>query len=425
MSPSDTIRNATPSCADASDPGALGLEQAHRRIAALAAPVPGGVRVALRSALGRVLDTDVVSPRDVPNHTNSAVDGYALAASELSSSGTRELRVAGTALAGAPYGGPSEAGACVRIMTGAAMPAGTDTVVMQEHVDAAGEGRIRIDDRHKPGQNVRQAGEDIAAHSVVLPAGRRLTPADLGVLASLGLGEVTVHRSVRVAFFSTGDELRAVGDPLGPGEVYDSNRYTLYGMLARLGVEVLDLGVVRDSPPELARAFSEAAAMADVVITSGGVSVGEADHIGAVLGDQGRMEFRKLAMKPGRPFTFGRLGDALFFGLPGNPVAVMVTFYLLVQPALGQLAGAGWQEPLTLSATTKGRVRKRPGRFECTRGILDHAAPGGPTVAVTGSQGSGMLTSMSRADCFILLPESQGTVEAGDTVIVAPFAAFV
>jgi len=314
-------------------------------------------------------------------------------------------------------------------MTGAAMPAGTDTVVMQEHVDAAGEERIRIDDRHHPGQNVRQAGEDIAAHSVVLPAGRRLTPADLGVMASVGIGEVTVRRPVRVAFFSTGDELRAVGDPLGPGDVYDSNRYTLFGMLARLGVEVLDLGVVRDSPAELGRAFARAAAMADVVITSGGVSVGEADHIGAVLGDQGRVEFRKLAMKPGRPFTFGRLGgptgDTLFFGLPGNPVAVMVTFYLLVQPALSQLAGAGWQEPLTLAATSSGRIRKRPGRFECTRGILDHAAAGGPTVAVTGRQGSGMLTSMSRADCFILLPASRGTVEPGDTVTVAPFATFV
>ncbi len=425
MSPSDAIRNATPSCADDSDPGALAIDEARRRIAALAVPVAGGVRVALRSALGRVLDADVVSPRDVPNHTNSAVDGYALAGSDLPPSGTRELTVAGAALAGTPFAGRWQAGACVRIMTGAAMPAGTDTVVMQEHVDAAGEGRIRIDDRHRPGQNVRQAGEDIAAHSVVLPAGRRLTPADMGVMASLGLGEVTVHRPVRVAFFSTGDELRAVGDPLGPGDVYDSNRYTLFGMLERLGVEVLDLGVVRDSAAELARAFSRTSAMADVVITSGGVSVGEADHIGAVLGDRGRVEFRKLAMKPGRPFTFGRLGDALFFGLPGNPVAVMVTFYLLVQPTLGQLAGAGWQEPLTLRATSTGRIRKRPGRFECARGILDHAAAGGPTVAVTGSQGSGMLTSMSRADCFILLPESQGTVEAGETVTVAPFAAFV
>ncbi|MDZ7753705.1 MAG: gephyrin-like molybdotransferase Glp [Gammaproteobacteria bacterium] len=425
MSPSDTIRNATPSCADPSDPGALGLDEARRRIAAAATPVTGGVRVALRSALGRVLDAEVVSPQDVPNHTNSAVDGYALAGSELPPSGTREFRVAGTAMAGAPFTDPCASGECVRIMTGAPMPAGTDTVVMQEHVDTAGDGRMRIDDRHRPGQNVRQAGEDIAAHSVVLPAGRRLTPADLGVIASLGLGEVTVRRPVRVAFFSTGDELRAVGDPLGPGDVYDSNRYTLYGMLARLGVEILDLGVVRDSPEALARAFTRAAAMADVVITSGGVSVGEADHIAAILGELGRVEFRKLAMKPGRPFTFGHLGDTLFFGLPGNPVAVMVTFYLLVQPTLGQLAGAGWQEPLTLEATSTDRLRKRPGRFECTRGILDHTMAGGPSVAATGSQGSGLLTSMSRADCLILLPESRATVEPGDTVTVAPFAALI
>ena len=415
----------SPSCADDHDPGICTVAEARARIAAAVAPVPTAERKALREALGRVLADEVIAPHDVPGHTNAAMDGYALAAADLPAEGSRELAVAGTALAGGGVPAPCSPGQCVRIMTGAAMPAGADTVVMQERVEDLGGGRVRIGTGHRPGQNVRQAGEDLAAGSVALAAGRTVTAADLGILASLGIGEVAVRRRPRVAFFSTGDELRSIGDVLEEGQLYDSNRYTLYGMLARLGVEVLDLGVVHDEPERVAATLAAAAATADAVITSGGVSVGEADYIKPVLGDRGHMDFWKIAMKPGRPLTFGRLGQTLFFGLPGNPVAVMVTFYQFVQPAIHALAGRGWQEPLTVRATSAEPLRKRAGRYEFRRGALEQDDAGNLTVRSAGREGSAILTSMSAADCFILLPESCAGVAAGETVLVQPFAAFI
>ena len=420
---STVIHNA-PSCADDREPGVLSVHDARARLLARIAPLTGGERLALREALGRVLPGDVVSPIDVPGHTNSAMDGFALRFADLAEDDFTELRVVGTALAGQPYPGTVGAGECVRIMTGAPLPAGADTVVMQERVRDHGE-RVVVGTGHRPGQNVRRAGEDLARGQTALPAGKRLTPADLGLLASLGQAEVTVLRRPRVAFFSTGDELRGLGEPLGEGEVYDSNRYTLYGMLRRAGVELRDLGVVPDDLDALRAAFAEAARHADLVITSGGVSVGEADYTKQVLDELGEVSFWKIAMKPGRPLTFGRLGDAWFFGLPGNPVAVMVTFYQFVLPALHRLAGDTHWQPLVLPATLTEPLRKRPGRAEFARGILATGPDGTLQVRSTGAQGSGILSSMSHGNCFILLDEEQGSLDAGATVRVQPFAGFV
>ncbi len=371
-----------------------------------------------------MLSAPLIATVDVPAHTNSAMDGYALRGADLPGAGIKAFQLAGTALAGHGYTGTLAADQCVRIMTGAPLPAGADTVVMQEQVQREPD-RVLIDARHRPGQNVRQAGEDIRAGEVVLAPGRRLTPADLGIIASLGHAEVCVHRQPRVAFFSTGDELRSLGEPLGPGEVYDSNRYTLYGMLARLGVAIQDLGVVPDDAPSLSAALRDAAACSDLVITSGGVSVGEADFVKAVLAELGDMAFWKIAMKPGRPLTFGRIGGARFFGLPGNPVAVMVTFYQFVQPALQRLMGCADTPPLQLQASCAEPLRKRAGRTEFLRGVLGVDAAGRLSVRRTGQQGSGILRSMSLADCFIVLPEESADVAAGDPVTVQPFAGLV
>ena len=418
----DTIRTAF-SCADDHEPGILKVDQARERILASLTRLQGEERVALRSGLGRVLARDVISPLDVPGHDNSAMDGYALDGARLPESGFLDLEVIATLPAGGRFEGSCGVNQCVRIMTGAPIPEGTDTVVMQEQVLQLEDGRVRIGSGQRRGQNVRRAGEDIAAGSAVLQAGKRLTPADLGILASIGIAEVSVRRRVRVAFFSTGDELRGIGEPLEEGEVYDSNRYSLYGMLRRLDAEILDMGVVGDEPGALREAFGSAAAVADVVITSGGVSVGEADYTKAILEEMGEMNFWKIAMKPGRPLAFGRLGNALFFGLPGNPVAVMVTFYQFVLPALQQLVtGQPWK-PFVLEATLKSDLRKRPGRYEFLRGILEQQADGSLAVESVGRQGSGILTSMSRGNCFILLDEEQGNLEPGQKVRVQPFAA--
>ena len=421
---SNIIRTAA-SCADDREPGVLSVAEAREHILSLLA-IPDGIeRLALRDALDRVLAEDLVSPLNVPAHTNSAMDGYALAGADLPGDEIKNYRVIGTAYAGVPFKGSCNSGDCVRIMTGAPMPAGTDTVVMQEQVESFADERVRMGAGHRAGQNVRQAGEDIARGRTVLQAGRRLSPADLGVLASLGLGEVNVRRRLRVAFFSTGDELRSIGETLAEGEVYDSNRYSLYGMLKRLNVELLDLGVVGDQPEKLRSAFRSAAAMADVVITSGGVSVGEADHTKGVLQQLGEMNFWKIAMKPGRPLSFGRLDQALFFGLPGNPVAVMVTFYQFVLPALHYLASGEPYQPLTLEATCENAIRKRPGRYEFVRGVLRRADDGALRVLSAGRQGSGILTSMSISNCFLLLPEACAGVAEGDRVEVQPFSSLV
>jgi len=413
-----------PSCADDRDSQSLSVGEARSRILSDVVPVAMAQRVALRTALTRTLAEPVVSPLDVPSHTNSAMDGFALRGADLPEDRSADLELAGEALAGHPFGGDVGAGQCVRIMTGAPMPLGTDTVVMQEQALDMG-GRVRIDSRHRPGQNVRQAGEDIARGDAVFEPGRTLTPADLGLMASLGIPEVAVRRRPRIAFFSTGDELRSVGQPLGEGDVYDSNRYTLFGMLSRLGVDILDLGVVPDVPELLEEALQRGAADADAVLTSGGVSVGEADYIKGLLERIGIMSFWKIAMKPGRPLTFGRIGDSLFFGLPGNPVAVMVTFYQFVQPALVKLMTGREEPPLLVEAESSCRLRKRPGRTEFPRGILARGADGVLRVDVAGRQGSGVLRSMSLANCFFVLPQESGDLEPGDKVLVQPFAGLV
>src|SRR5258705_6272709 len=405
------------SCADDYDPNSMPVAKARAFIHQFLDPVTGVLRVPVRTALGRVLAEDILSPVDVPAHRNSAMDGWAMRGADLGG-GEATLAEIGVSFAGRPFGGKVGAGQCVRIMTGGVVPEGADTVVMQERARAAGKS-ITFAAGQKTGQNVREAGEDLEAGSVALKRGRIVRPAELGLIASLGIGEVAVYRPLRVAFFSTGDELKGVGTALGEGEVYDSNRYTIHGMLTRLGCEALDMGVVRDDPKLLEKAFAEASASADVVITSGGVSVGEADFVKTMLGKLGEVVFWKIAMKPGRPLAYGKIRPAHFFGLPGNPVSVMVTFYQFVRDALLVLGGANPVEPIpTFSATCSARLKKAPGRTEFQRGILARAPDGSLTVKPTGEQGSGILKSMSDANCFIILDDATGNVEAGTRVEV-------
>jgi molybdopterin molybdotransferase len=412
-------------CGAGHDGPALKLADALDRILAEAHPVGGAETIAVRNALGRVLYEDVISRIDVPAHTNSAMDGYALSGVDLVPDAEARFDVIGVAAAGRPFAGAVSTGQCVRILTGAPMPEGTDTAVMQEQVSRDGDTAI-IGAGQKPGQHVRQAGEDIAAGEVALPAGAVLMPAELGILASVGVSEISVRRRPRVAFFSTGDELRSVGEALDIGQIYDSNGYTIHGMLMRLGVEVVDLGVVRDEPDAIEKAFADAAAQADAVVTSGGVSVGDADYVTRTLEQMGSVGFWMVAIKPGRPLAFGRIGDALFFGLPGNPVSAMVTFYQLVQPALRVLAGMPDQgPPLTVTAVSGVALRKKAGRREFQRGVMTTDADGRLVVNRAGYQGSGILSSMSAANCFIVLPEEAGPVSEGDEVTVQPFATFV
>jgi molybdopterin molybdotransferase len=409
---------AQASCADDYDPNSMPVARAREFIHQFLQPLGAALRVPIRSALGRVLAEDVLSPVDVPAHRNSAMDGWAMRGADLHADGETTLDEIGASFAGRPFAGSVGAGQCVRIMTGGVVPAGADTVVMQERAKASGKS-VTFAAGQRTGQNVREAGEDLTRGSVALRRGRIVRPADLGLIASLGVGEVAVYRPLRVAFFSTGDELKSVGTQLGEGEIYDSNRYTLFGMLARLGCDVLDMGVVRDEPALLERAFAEAAANADVVITSGGVSVGEADFVKAMLDRLGEVVFWKIAMKPGRPLAYGKIRGAHFFGLPGNPVSVMVTFYQFVRDALLVLSGADPVEPVpTFNATCTARLKKAPGRTEFQRGILTRGADGALTVRPTGEQGSGILKSMSEANCFIILGDATGNVEPGTSVEV-------
>ncbi len=414
----------TPCCADQPGQHSLSVEDARQRILEAVQPLAGSLRVALRQALGRVLAEDLVSRVDVPHQTNSAMDGYALNGDDLPASGSVSLRRIGTSWAGHPYAGRVGSGECVRIMTGASLPAGADTVVMQEQVEAD-EDAIRIDDRHRRGQNVRQAGEDLARGQTLLRAGRRIEPVDLGLIASAGIAELSIYRPLRVAFFSTGDELRSLGEPLDEGCVYDSNRYTLFGMLARLNVEILDLGVIPDTREDTRRAFEQAAAMADVVITSGGVSVGEADFVTETLRELGQVDFWKVAMKPGRPLAFGAIDGAVFFGLPGNPVSVMVTFYQFAQPALRRMMGETATDIPTLTAITTTPLKTFPGRTEFQRGRLSRDAQGRLLVTSTGAQGSGVLRSMHEADCLIVVPRESARIEAGEQVQIQAFHGLV
>ncbi|WP_296229457.1 gephyrin-like molybdotransferase Glp [Ralstonia sp. UBA689] len=418
------------SCLSDYDPNALPVAQAQAIMRGFVQPVSGFARVPIRSALDRVLAEDVLSSIDVPSHDNSAMDGFAFASAELSNgTGDVSLRVIGTAYAGVAFDGTPGAGEAVRVMTGAVMPANCDTVIPQEFTQGDDANVRFARDAVRAGDNRRLRGEDLACGSPALSAGRILRPADIGLLASLGIAEVPVRRKLRVAFFSTGDELRSIGEPLDTGCVYDSNRYTLHGMLSRLGVELLDMGVVRDDPAALEAAFRTAAENADAIITSGGVSVGEADFTKQMMAKLGDVTFWKIAMRPGRPMAFGRITSnnhsAFLFGLPGNPVAVMVTFYHFVRGALLRMMGATDVGAPLVPAVSVAPIRKRPGRTEYQRAIASLSDRGQLEVRLTGQQGSGVLRSMSEANCFIVLAHEQGQVNAGDTVQILLFDGLV
>ena len=408
------------SCLDGYDPDALHVDKAREAIRGCLQPVKATEKVSTRESLGRVLAQDIVPAIDVPAHDNSAMDGYAVRAADFREKTDVLLRQIGSAFAGRPFAGRVGPGECVRVMTGAVMPEGTDTVVIQEIVKRKN-AEITVPAGQKPGQNVRRAGEDLKTGVPVLRSGQPVRPADLGLIASLGVGEVTVRKKLRVAFFATGDELASVGSALKQGELYDSNRYTLFAMLQRLGVELTDLGVVRDDPQQLEDAFRKAAAAADAIVTTGGVSVGEADFVKPLMSKLGEVLFWKIAMRPGRPMAFGKIGAAYLFGLPGNPVAVMVTFYQLVRDALLCLSGRtdDFSLPL-LRVPSSMPMRKVPGRTEYQRGILFRDG-GEWKVKTTGQQGSGVLRSMSEANCFIVLEHERRGVEAGETVQVQVF----
>jgi molybdopterin molybdotransferase len=423
-----TLHEVT-SCLSAYDPDALPVRDAQRIIADFIAPLEGIESVPLLSALDRVLAADIISPISVPAHDNSAMDGYALRGADLAQDGDTTLAVIGTVYAGRPSDAAPSAGQCVRIMTGGVMPAGCDSVIPQEHVASIGEKMITIAAGViRTGDNRRFAGEDLMAGSAALKAGKVLRPAELGLLASLGIASVPVRRRLRVAFFSTGDELRSVGQPLDPGCVYDSNRYTLFGMLTRLGCDIIDMGIVRDDPQALEDALRDACANADAIVTSGGVSVGAADYTRDVMARLGDVTFWKIGMRPGRPLAFGRIASqgesAYLFGLPGNPVAVMVSFYFFARAALLRMMGAHAPQ-LLVKVRSGAAIRKKPGRTEYQRGILALDGEGRQAVRITGAQGSGILRSMSEANCMVVLHDEQGNVAEGDMVDVILFEGLV
>lgn len=403
--------------------GLISLEEAQAKMLAQLQPLRDRVSVPLADAVGRITAVPVASPIDVPPFDNSAMDGYAVRLADIASD--RPLKIAGKAFAGAPFNGDWPAGSVVRIMTGAPVPPGCEAVVMQEETREVEEG-IVINAPVRAGQNIRLIGEDIRRDQPVLAAGVRLGAAELPLLASLGLAEVSVLRKLRVAVFSTGDELQPVGQPLAPGQIYDTNRFTVSLMLHKLGCEVIDLGIIKDDPQALRHAFAEADRQADVVISTGGVSVGEADFTKAMLDELGVITFWKLAIKPGKPFAFGRLASSWFCGLPGNPVSAAVTFYQLVQPLLAALTGQS-ESPLPprLRARAASRLKKSPGRLDFQRGVMSRGADGELEVRSTGHQGSHVFSSFAAANCFIVLERDRGAVEPGEWVEVEPFNALL
>ena len=416
------------------DPDALAADTVNAFLAEMV-PLPTQTQsLELMHALGRVLAQDVISPIDVPAHDNSAMDGYAFDGSALNATQALQLRVVGTALAGKAYESKVTAGQCLKIMTGAIVPPPLNTVVPQELVQIQGRDILIPPGLLRVGDNRRFRGEDVPCGSVALAAGTVLTPACMGLLASLGLSTVQVYRKLRVAYFSTGDEILSLGDAPREGAVYDSNRFTIWGLLQGMGIECVDLGVVRDDPVALESAFREAAQQADAIVTSGGVSVGEADHTKAMMRKlahseapgQGGVAFWRIAMRPGRPMAVGRIGQVPLFGLPGNPVAVMVTFLAFVRPALWRMIGARANDPQVdsplLQARSSEAIRKKPGRTEYQRAIVSRAADGTLNVRTTGQQGSGVLSSMVQANGLMVLPHAQGNIAIGDVVEVMMFA---
>lgn len=411
------------SCVSEYDPDALSFQAALDEILARVQPVKEVETVAVYDAVGRVLAQSPRSPIDVPGQTNSAMDGYAIRSEDIPDDGETRLRLAGKSLAGQPYRGSIPAGECVRITTGAALPAPCDTVVMQEHV-RADDGHIVIDGENRAGQNVRMVGEDIAKGDTVLQARRRLTPADIGLLASVGLTEVPVYRKPRIGFFSTGKEIIAAGQPIKNHQLYDSNRHTLHAMLTHPSVAYSDLGLVDDSRDAMRNVLRRGIQTCDLILSSGGASVGDTDYVVELIRELGELHFNKIAVKPGRPLCLGTLTGkketAYYLALPGNPVSVMVMFHCFVRPAIEQLCGGQYIPPLRIKAVCTSRLKKRVGRLELQRGMLC-SENGRHIVEKTGAQGSGILRSMSQANCFIVLDEDCSGVQPGDTVSVMPF----
>ena len=406
------------------DPQALSADMVNSFLTQLVEPVTDIETLNIFDALGRVLAADLISPISVPPHDNSAMDGFAFDGAQLAADAALSLKVIGTALAGKAWSGTVQPGECVRIMTGAIMPLGLDTVVPQELTSMVGDQVIIPKNLLQAGDNRRCLGEDLMQGQPALRQGERLTPAALGLVASLGISSVPVRRRLKVAYFSTGDEILSLGEPLREGAVYDSNRYTVFGLLTRLGCEVIDMGVVRDQPEALKAAFVQAALQADAIITSGGVSVGEADYTKAMMKQLGDVAFWKIAMRPGRPMAVGRILNpkpTMLFGLPGNPVAVMVTFLAFVRPALLQMMGCTCSPLPLLKAKSLDAIRKKPGRTEYQRGIVSSASDGSLQVATTGNQGSGVLSSMVRANGLIVLHHAQGNVASGEEISVMMF----
>lgn len=412
-----------PSCDDPFD-SLMPVAEARQRLKEALQVVSQTETIALIDAHSRILSVDVVSPINVPSYTNSAMDGYAIAASSIPASGEVALNVIGTSWAGKIFEGKAEADQAVRIFTGGLMPAGTDTVVIQEHVSVSDD-QVTIDSEVQPQRNVRQAGEDVLADQVVLETGTQLNAAELGLLASLGINEISVYRRIRVAFFTTGDELRALdehaGETLEPGMLFDSNRYSLRSMLSELDVDIIDLGIVRDNTEDTRAAMKKAAESADLIVTSGGISAGDADFVTKVFHELGDVGFWKIAMRPGRPLAFGQIGESFFFGLPGNPVAVMVTFLQFVQPAIKHVMGMKASEPFTINAQCQSKLRKSLGRVEYQRGVVGNDEKGNLIVTSTGKQGAGRISSMSAANCLIVISADVAGVEPGDVVEVQPF----
>jgi molybdopterin molybdotransferase len=374
--------------------------------------------------LGRVLDEPVYSAINIPHDRNAAMDGYAFASRDITDGQVFSLALVGTSWAGRPFQGQLQPGQCVRIFTGAVVPEQADSVIMQEQVQAQGQ-TIQFPADTRAQQNVRKIGEDVKQGACLIAGPKKLTAVDLGLLASAGIDQVTVKRQLKIAYFSTGDELTPLGTPLEPGKIYDSNRTMLSGLLSDPNYSVVDLGVIPDNKQLLEDSFIEASLNYDVIITTGGASVGEADYVKEILQNCGEVNFWKIAIKPGKPLAFGRIGQCYFFGLPGNPVAVVVTFQQVVAPALRQLSGAPSCKPLRFFATCTTPLKKSPGRLEYQRGILSQDENGEFFVASAGQQGSHILSFMSRSDCYIILPEECKGVQAGDKVIVEPFSLFI
>lgn len=416
------MNNPEPSCTDIYEPGLTPVKDALAQILSAVPAVIGYERLNIENARGRALYEPVIAAFNVPPHTNSAVDGYAMHSSDLPAQGECRLEITGRAFAGKPYSGEIKPGQCLRIMTGAPVPGGLDVVIMQEHVTLE-DNTILIDARHKAGQNIRRAGEDIKQGQTVLHPGKYLTPPDIGLMASLGIAEINVTRKLKVAIASTGNELFSLGSTPCAGGIYDSNRYSLLAALDRPDIDVINLGILEDDPVLLLKSFQEAGNYADIIISTGGVSVGEADYTKTALQASGRIDFWKVAIKPGRALAFGAINSAAFFGLPGNPVAVMVAFYQFVLPALEKMSGITNKPiaPVFLARATHD-MRKKPGRTEILRGIIGQDDSGSWTVKTTGQQGSGILSSMSLANAFIILDHESQSIRAGEWVKVQAFA---